>query len=55
MRDPIEIERDATDRLKDVGLWVVGALLAGVAVACLFGFLGLVIGFAARVAKWVVG
>ena len=55
MMDPIELEEKATDWLTHIasltGCWLVGVLL----LLLLAGFVGLVVGFAIRAAKWAMG
>lgn len=55
MKDPIELEEKATERLietaKLVGVW----LLAVLGMLFLAGFVGLAIGILVRAARWAVG
>lgn len=54
MMDPIELEQKATERLKDIGLYLLGWLFGLLALLFVAGLFGLVIGFAIRIAKWVM-
>jgi hypothetical protein len=55
MKDPIEIEREATDWLISVLEVVPKIIVFVLALFIVFGFIGMLIGFAIRAAKWAIG